>query len=118
MSSGASDLYAKAQGFSDNLTHTFRGILTDAPEFSATLKPNGPHVWVTVLDQEKAQKPIVLCIDGKPRLSLRVEFYVCWDRQKNFLAVNKSTVSCMMVERRPCAHPRLCGRGAGGVRRR
>lgn len=83
-------LRSLAEGFAEELTETVRGVLPGAPRFHAFLSKT--RFWVTPVDDARKQRPVVLTINGDPRLDLEVSFYCHWNTNRAFLAVDQSHV--------------------------
>lgn len=88
----SSTLDEQARDFAENLTRTVRALVPDCAEFDATRvesKNGHDRVWV----RQDPVTGIPLRVNGRPVLTLKVEFFCCLDSSRSHLAVDESSIS-------------------------
>jgi hypothetical protein len=99
----APELLSLAQQFADEVTDRMGRIVPLGDRFSALTAGDNQsgRVTVMVLDPEDNLKArlIPLTINGKSWLRLLVKFNCCWDRGKDFLAVDASLFHILIGEK-------------------
>lgn len=88
MSSDESSLVELAQAFADDLTSTVQAVVSSSDPFTAKVLPERSVVSV----KQDPGGGIVLTVDGKPHLLLKVRFECSFDGHSRFLAVDSSEV--------------------------
>ncbi|XKH56948.1 hypothetical protein LG293_01995 [Citricoccus nitrophenolicus] len=88
MSSDEPSLVELAQVFADDLTTTVQTVVPGSVPFTAKVVPERSVVSV----KQEPGDGIVLTVDGKPHLLLKVSFRCSFDGHSRFLAVDSSRV--------------------------
>lgn len=100
-------LHRLASEFAASLAATLDAVLDGVPPITAEVRPGkNPRISVAPRDLEDAEHPnatIPLLIDGKHRLSLRIEMFCAWDTSALYLTVDESKIALEVPDSR--AHP-------------